>query len=476
MNEPVLISTAVNKKDRRILSVAAFILLVGLAAYAPQAVKKSHRSDFQRYYVAGFTALHGGDIYQFVDRREFKYFPFFAQVMLPLAAVSEWWTHGTIHTPAPSEESLRTGAYLWYILLCLSYWGSVFFAVKLCRPETLRQGLIIGAFAAALSLRFFIANIRNGQINMPVMFLAVWGIYLVTNNRERLGAICIALGVAIKFMPFVLYLWFLRRRKKSSFALEQNFATQTKNPCRCVPLLWGLSTLLAVLFLVPTLTWPGGISGAARQLQRYYNLRKQMVTSLPTRSAAGQSLPSLTNRLFQKVNAAPLRKRKINGKKTNAPIYINVTTLSSTATKNLVLVVILTATLLAYFLLGRGGDAADNTPTRTALRVGLLFLLMLMISPEARKAHYVTLLVPGAALVAYALRRREQGDGQPRGRWGLWVVGAAIFWIVGTSREVFGENSLYYLLRAYGSLLMVVLFLFICSIFALRQERRVAKP
>lgn len=395
----------------------ATVLLGGLGLYAPQAVEESHNADFRRYFTAGRVALRGGDIYEAGGAKRFKYFPFFAQCMMPVAYVGEAFAERTPEGDIDETSALRAGALVWYGILCLAYLGSLALAVGLTGARPGRAWMWPLLLALAFSARIFVGNVRNGQINMPVMFLAVLGCWLLARGRDRWGGVAIALGAAIKFMPIVLLLWCVRQKRWGALGAA------------------GL-TLLAVLFVVPAFSW--GLNGNLEQLQGYINRRHKMVTDLPENQAAGQSLASMSNRLLRKVNAASLRRENDAGEAD--PIYIHVIDAPPAVAKWVALLLVLVVTAATVRMLS---PTPARASPRCALEAGLIFLLMLMISPETRKAHFVTVLVPLAALavtyVHLGWTRRQ-----------TVVLGLAFFCLALSSSGVLGEGDLYDYANAYG--------------------------
>jgi hypothetical protein len=365
------------------------------------------------------------------DDRQFKYLPVFAQGLAPLAALAERVRPFPGPDAAePSEAQLRLGAGVWYALLCLAYLGTLALAVSLCSATGARQRAAIVLAALALSARFFVDNLRLGQINLIVMFLAVLGAWWVLRGRGILGGASVALAAALKFMPAVLVLWFLLRRQWRAAAA---FAV----------------ALAAFVALVPMLTW--GAKGTFDLLDRYWQARHKMVTALPEDHAAGQSLPSMANRLLRPVNAAPLRDKR--------PVFVNLADVSPRTAGRVALALVALAAGAAFLALRR---SRPDAPLAGVLELGLVLLLMLMVSPETRKAHYVTALVPAAGLAAVALASGR--------RCFLGLMGLAFACLALTSGSVIGRGPAYDLVNAYGALLVGALSLFAASILALRGQ------
>ncbi len=406
-------------------------VLAGLALYAPLAVKESHGADFERYFHAGQVVWQGGDIYAAGADLEFKYLPVFAQLFAVVAGVARLLAG----SGADAGTLLLYGAALWYVALCLSYLLSLGVAVSLAEPDRPRTAWLAGGAAVLLSIRFFVDNVRLGQVNMFVMLLAMGGCWLVARRREFWGGAAIAAGAALKFMPAALLGWLLWRRRwraAGGFALG----------------------LVVCLLLLPALTW--GWHGNLELLTRYVHNRHRMVTDLPSQQAAGQSLPSLANGLLRRVNVASIRRAE--------PIYINLIDRPRVAKIVAVLAVLLAVGLAAGLTRGPWGQPDG----RLGREIGLLILLLLLISPEARRAHYVSVLLPAAVLAASAWR----GPGfhlRPL----VWL-GAATLPLALSSSGLWGHGLINDYLNAYGVVLWGAILLFAGLAEGLRADRRMS--
>ncbi len=439
-----MIETARPPWDLRVLAPVLLVLVLGLAAYGPRAVKESVDSDFGRYYTAGSVAWHGGDIYYIYGDLEFKYLPVVAQVFSLLAGPSEALADALYGNPAPAERwtekgadllpgtptdaGLRIGAAVWYALLCFSYLACIAMAIDLVRPTRLRETLVMGGVAILLTGRFFAMNIRLGQLNMFVMLWAVFGCWLVVRRRALAGGAAVAVATALKIIPGGILLWLVWRRNWRGAGAF------------CV-------VGLALLWLAPMLTW-GPSEGLARTAS-WFRVRHAWVTDLPSRDAPGQSLPSMANRLLRKTSAVTQRHGRT--------LYINVADSPKLAKAAAVFLFALACLLAVTAWRGR----LREPPTRAGLEVGLLFLLLLLVSPESRRAHFITGLVPAAALAGHALRHRAWGWTGPA------LLLAFVTWNL-TSSGVWGYTEPYYYMNACGVVLLGALVLFFTARAALR--------
>jgi hypothetical protein len=427
-----------------VLGPVLLVLGLGLAAYGPRAVEESVDSDFGRYYTAGSVAWHGGDIYYIYGDLEFKYLPVVAQGFSLLAGPSELLAEAVYDEPAPAarwtekgadllpgtptDAGLRIGAAAWYALLCFSYLACIAMAVDMVRPVRLRETLVMGGVAILLTGRFFAMNIRLGQLNMFVMLWAVLGCWLVVRRRALLGGAAVAVATALKIIPGGILLWLVWRRNWRGAGAF------------CV-------VGLALLWLAPMLTW--GPSDGLAKTASWFQARHDWVTDLPSRDAPGQSLPSMANRFLRRTSAVTQRHERT--------LYINVVDSPELAKAAAVLLFALACLLAVTAWRGRLWDP----PVRAGLEVGLLFLLLLLVSPESRRAHFITGLVPAAALAGHALRRRAWGWVGPA------LVLAFVTWNLSSS-GVWGYSTPYYYLNAYGVVLLGALVLFFTIRAALR--------
>jgi len=408
-------------------------LALAMLLYAPRAVEESHDADFANYYTAGWLALHDRPLYDraFEDRLAFAYPPFVAQLLMPVAWFGETWAGEDAGADRPTPAGQRAGAALWYLLLCGCYLLALVLAVGMTRPTSPGMARWIGALAFLVSARPLLSNLRLGQINLPMILGGVAAAWMFTRGRSRASGLLAACGAAIKFIPGGLVFWFLRRRSLPGIA-------------------W-LSLGCTVLFFgVPMLSW--GPTGTVRLWREYGEKRGARVLGQDAsdEQAAGQSLSSLCRRLLTRTNAVTPRRGE--------PLYIN---LADSPTLARGVRWLLVAGALALALLWMRGRV-DDPPWRGALEAGVLFLLFLLISPESRRAHFVTLFVPVAALVRHALS-------VPGARRLLaWLVPVFAFSAL-SSRGILEDSLLYFTLNAYGVMLWSALILFGVLLHCLRQ-------
>ncbi len=425
-----------SRKDRLICLVAGGILLAGMAAYAPKAMQKSVTSDFGRYYTGGCRASHAGDIYASKGDLSFGYLPVVAQCFSLLARPCEWLARATTASPrtperwlktgapvlpeTPTVEGLRLGAGVWYGLLCLSYLACIAMSIDMCRLASLRQRMWLALGAVIVSARFFLMNVRLGQLNMFVMFWALLGCWLIVRRRHVWGGVSLGLAIALKIIPGGLLLWLLWRRNWTA----------------------AISLSLCGLFLLliaPMATW--GIRGGVEKTYRWFARSHHWVSDLPAQESPGQSLSSMANRFLRKVSAVTPRRR--------IPLYINF--VDSPRMAKIAAGLLLALACLVTLTAVRGSTASP--PRRGGLEVGLMFLLLLLISPESRRAHFVTMLIPAVGLMGYALSEAKRKP--------ILVSLGVMFALTSlTSSGIWGYGDAYYYMNAYGIVMAGALVLF----------------
>ncbi len=432
-----------SRRDRRILFALGGFLVLGLIGYAPKAVEEAVSSDFGRYYTSGCRAEEAGEIYDTRGTLRCGYLPVMAQLMALLTGPSEWAaatfyekTHVSQRWLAPggaprpevaTVEGLYIGASAWYVLLCLSYLGTLVLAVHLGRPASSREVLWMTVAALVISGRFLVMNLRLGQINMIVMFWAVLGCWLVARKRAVWGGISLAFATALKIIPGGLFFWIAWRRNWPA-------------------VLAMAATGLLFLWVAPMLTW--GVRGGAGKTWEWIEARHELVTELPDSQSPGQSLSSMANRLLRRVNAVTPRR--------GTPLFVNVMDSPPAAKVAAILLVLAT---LACVLTGVRGDP-DAPSVRIGLEVGLMFLVLLMISPESRRAHFITMMIVAAPLARYGMVA-----GRPKT---MALVLAAAFALTSlSSRGIWGDTYVYYAMNAYGVVLAGCLVLFFAARYAL---------
>lgn len=109
--------------------------------------------------------------------------------------------------------------FLFKTLMSVSFLGTVFFIGKILRKVNLSNE-VFGVAFLALNPLVIIETLVSAHIDIVMMFLAIWSIYLLMNIKYTRSIILLILSVGIKFatafiFPIHILTIFLQRRKKA---------------------------------------------------------------------------------------------------------------------------------------------------------------------------------------------------------------------------------------------------------------------
>jgi hypothetical protein len=332
------------------------------------------RCDFSRYSLAASrTLFSGGDPYSREDAQtSYKYFPLNAVLLGPFTKV-----------PDPVAQGFWTATNLMLLGACL-------WAHRKLWAKDLRVPWWVWGVALAVGLRFFVKNIRLGQWNTSVYCLSFLGLTAIWACRERFGAWLVALSAALKYLPsfFVLYLAMRRKWK---------------------PAAWMIIAYLFWVLVFPTLVL--GVERHTELLGRFYlRATKQYQGMTSPDYTSSHSLRSTLMRMTSEVKP----------RLPDPDVYdFTVITLPKEVAKRL-------SEVVAYAVLGltigitlfvtrnetsfqrsvdnwaaSGETSRGVNLLRELLLIGLWYTTLLMISPETRQPHFLTLFTPSFALALW---------------------------------------------------------------------------
>jgi hypothetical protein len=348
---------------------AVLVLAVAVAAVLGVRVWQARKpgGDFFRYWnsgralLEGETRLYDRPVMNEVARRAspeapddpddtaFKYLPVFAVL----------WQ-------GPALLPVRLAEWLWQLANLAFAAAIVAWSWRLAFPGG--GPWWTWALPLALTARLFWNNLNYGQINVVVLFLGTLALRLVDRERDARAGGAAALGGAIKFTPAFLIPY---------FALKRRF----------------LAAAAGLVALAALIVGPALQLGWARNLEllrEYVGGRGGMVSEAPERMA-GESVAALAWRLLTPMEV----------KQTTHPVVrINVASLPAGAVHTGWLVAS-AAVLLGVAWLARGPLPRPAGPALAA-EAGALFAAILVISPEARAAHFIALTLAACALCAQA--------------------------------------------------------------------------
>ena len=284
----------------------------------------------------------------------FPYPPLVALLMAPLTFLPLW-----------------TRDVIWYGVLV----GATLGSFRIC--ERLATGafqvapgelLWLRVFALVLSLKFVLSVFENQAYDVLVFFFILLGVEGLTRNRTLASAGGFALATALKATPALTFLYVLYLRRWKAFAL---------GAALCV-----LVSVLPDLLFTPKqggaflLTWVqdvvvGGLLGTSSEA--YYPLLKEV-------NHLNQSLKAFVSAIVHGLGPEAAARTRVL-------VYLAYLLYAAAA----IWVLVLAARVEGAIVWG----------------ASIVLLSMLMLSPMSSKSHFVILLLPHMAIVAYLIRYRE---------------------------------------------------------------------
>jgi hypothetical protein len=380
------------------------------------------RGDFTNFSLAASRVMaKGGDPYDSAQvGRNYKYFPLNALLLTPLAFM-----------PIPMAQGVFLG-----INSVLLIWALMAHYDLMGRNRAAWAAWIV---ALLLGGRYILISVQLGQWNLPVYTLTILGLWLILCKRRRItGGALIGLAAGIKFMPAFFIFYFLAKRQWKTAA--------------CV--------LLAILFWV--LIFPTLFLGVERHktlLKTYVEKSKGRVADMVgEKPVVGHSLSTTIIAYLSDIEKQSVHRSSASINVLDLPLG----TAQIIAKSVSVLLVIFVLGLMAWRGPGLKPDAG------LLMELGLVFILLLLISPEARKAQFLGLLTAGLGLGMVMVDRSNA----------LWERRAAFvsFLVAGlvtlVSSAILPEAARNWL-HTHGSLTLVMLILFAnLSLFLIRDRRK----
>ncbi len=377
------------------------------------------RTDFKYHYLATQTLLKGGDIYDAArGGLKFKYFPVNA-VLFTVFAV---WP---VHIAQSLWLTFNVGLAL--VVFYMLY--------QLLSPLSAKGWLIATTLFAGLLW----TNLKLGQVNFPVFCFTVIGLYFFIRRRDFISGSFIGLAAVLKFMPIFFGIYFLWKRQWR--------------------VIYGLlSAMLLLLVILPVIAM--GPTYYSRMMQRYLEEGSARVNSMSgSQTVYGQSIQVLTYALMHRVDKTTAFRQ--------GPVYINLTELGHKKAKAIALA--LSAFWIGLALWVTRGRTPRSNHLSWLWEFCILFCLMLIVSPEARGAHFLTLYFPYSLLLSLALPRQRL-DSLPRRS--LLAVLTGGYFLLSLEHKAFGGEHLSTLALGYSVMGLAALILFIYLII---NHRRVSQ-
>jgi glycosyl transferase family 87 len=286
----------------------------------------------------------------------FPYPPLFALVMAPLTFLPMWARN-----------------VIWYGVLVSATYG----CFRICEMlavgafRVAREELFwLRLFAVVLSLKFVLSVFENQAYDTLVFFFILVGLYGLSQNGTFAAAAGLAAATALKATPALMLLYALFLRKWKVFALGVG--------------VWVALSLLPDVFFTPNEPGPGFL--------RTWIVDVAMGGLLGTSSEAYYPLLKDVNYLNQSLKGFVF-----------GIVHGRLGADFAAHTRMILYVVYLVYGLAALAVL------LLSAKVESALLWGasVILISMVLLSPVSSKSHFVVLLLPHMAIVAYLIRHRE---------------------------------------------------------------------
>ncbi len=347
-------------------------------------------NDFRAYHQAARAAL-GRDLASAYSAPEkpYQYPPTLASIVVPLGLL-----------PA------RAALVLWVLgSLALLLWSFRVLERVLCPPV---RG--VDKFLGFLMVfRMIESDFANTNANTLVLGLIIWGFSLERRGRSGFAGVVIALATCIKVFPALLAPWMLYRAR---WRMTGGFLAGL--------VVWGALVPGTVLgpadFSRSFASWYRGVVAPMSPAAVEYG------DEAPGGYLPGQSLRVLLHRVARPIDATA---------HDDEEVPLNVMTLSKSAVDMVWvgLAVVLLGGLMVFF------RRRSSSPIWGGGEIAVALTLTVLLSPLARKAHFVVLLP--AATYAFMLARISTGARRTVSRTLWW---AALGVILLTSPSIIGDR------------------------------------
>ena len=286
----------------------------------------------------------------------FPYPPLYALLMVPLTFLPMWARN-----------------VIWYAVLVSATYG----CFRICEMLVLRTFQVareelfwLRLFYVALSLKFVLSVFENQAYDALVFLCILAGLHGLSQDRTLGAATGLAAATALKPTPGLMLLYALLLRKWSVFALGVG--------------VWVALSLLPDLFFTPNQPGPGYL--------------RTWISDV----AIGGLLGTSPDDYYPLLKDVGLLNQSLKGFVFNI-VYGRLHAELAAHARSILYVVYLVYGLAALAILVLSAKAEG------ALLWGasIILISMLLLSPVSSKSHFVVLLLPHMAIVAYLIRHRE---------------------------------------------------------------------
>jgi len=182
--------------------IIIFLFIAFLGRYQYK-MPKRHFADFHVYYYTAQKMAEKENIYD--DQAycsdgvaNFKYPPIAGLVFYPLGFLEE-----------------RSAAIVWYtinfiLILLFFHWAS---RVIFVRPFNNKNKNWVYFLSFLFTLRIFMQNFDEGQVNILMMSMLAFALYLFQRRKRFTGSLALAFSVLVKYMSIIFIPYFLFKKK-----------------------------------------------------------------------------------------------------------------------------------------------------------------------------------------------------------------------------------------------------------------------
>jgi arabinofuranan 3-O-arabinosyltransferase len=179
--------------------VAAICVLAAVAAWVFVFKASRRMPDFEVYWRAGARAAHAEPLYRADDASyQFKYFPAFAIMAIPLGALP-----------------LAVAKPIWFALSFAALLALLALSVRILPERRQPIGLLIAVLIVGLG-KYYAEDLVLGQINLVFALVATAAIVAFNAGREALAGVLVVVAIVLKPYALILLPWIAARRRAPS--------------------------------------------------------------------------------------------------------------------------------------------------------------------------------------------------------------------------------------------------------------------
>jgi len=339
------------------------VILTTVAVYVARsdARREKLRADFSTFTLAASRVMFsGGDPYnkkQVLDHN-YKYFPTNAILLYPFTKISVYAAQG-----------------IWFALnLGLLVWA--FYSLR-----ALLRGVRVPWWVYVLTLlvmfRIIMMNLRLGQWNTSVFSLSIIGMRYLLGQRRTAGSALVALAATLKFMPIIMLVYLLARRRWSD----------------CAGVVVGLVFWIVILPVV--------ILGPQRSVELMRQYRSDSAERI-TQMTEGREVSSVSvhSTIYRLVSPVQL---ELKGN-IYQPNILDLSRETGAAIAKVISALFLAATALWLFAQYRRKDQAN--PLGELALISLCYATWFIAAPGVRHAQLIS-MIPLTFVIATALAQPQ---------------------------------------------------------------------